>query len=134
MRLQQPKKKTREENLVPLINVVFLMLIFFLVAGSLRQFQARGIEPVHVFAARLSDKPRQPLLINADGQVTVDDQLVEGDQLLGVLQKMAANSPDKVVFIVADKRLDASIFADVLLAADRAGVKNVRLVTQRKQR
>ena len=134
MRIKQPPKKPREENLVPLINVVFLMLIFFLVAGSLRDFQARGIKPVEIHQARLSDKPRQPLLMNAQGQISINNQLVEADQLVTVLQKAAANSPDKIIFIVADKRLAASTFTDVLQAAAKAGVKDVRLVTQRKQR
>jgi len=57
MRLQQPQKKPREENLVPLINFVFLMLVFFLVAGSLREFQSRGVKPVEIHQARISEKP-----------------------------------------------------------------------------
>jgi len=133
MRLQQPHKKPREENLVPLINVVFLMLVFFLIAGSLREFQTREVKPVEVLQTRVSDKPRQPLLINADGQITLNNHLVEADQLVSVLQKVAANSPDKIIFIVADQGLDASNFTDVLHAARKAGVKNVRLVTQRKR-
>ncbi|MEL7528591.1 MAG: biopolymer transporter ExbD, partial [Pseudomonadota bacterium] len=45
MRMRQQQRRDPPENTIPLINVVFLMLIFFLFAGSIARDDARKIEP-----------------------------------------------------------------------------------------
>lgn len=133
MRLPLPTKKPREENLIPLINVVFLMLIFFLVAASLRQFQARGVKPVIADDMATSESTHKPLLINADGKITLDGDLIDEQDLKKTLLQMAGRQSLATVFIVADRNLPASMFVDVLQAAKSAGVKNIRLVAQRRR-
>lgn len=120
--------------MIPLINVVFLMLIFFLVAASLRQFQARGIKPV-VAADITNSKPaRTPLLINADGKITLDGNLIDAVDLKNTLLQIADRSSLGVVFVVADRDLPASKFIDILQVAKSAGVKDIRLVAQRRRK
>ena len=67
MRLRRKRRQTNDENIIPLINIVFLMLIFFLVAGALRPFQEEGITPAQANAEHEKERPLQPVMIDAEG-------------------------------------------------------------------
>ncbi|WP_299377422.1 biopolymer transporter ExbD [uncultured Kiloniella sp.] len=75
------------ESTLPMINVVFLLLIFFMIAGSLQKTLPFNITPLKAQA----DIPKQetPLIIHisALGQIMVEDQEVKFEKLKTVIQK-----------------------------------------------
>ncbi|MEZ5840819.1 MAG: biopolymer transporter ExbD [Hyphomicrobiales bacterium] len=132
MRINHQDPAPREANLVPLINVVFLMLVFFLIAGSLRPFMARDIDPPRTAAADPGARPRGPLAIAADGQMFLAGEPLAAADLPAYLAAHAAHSEPQPLFVVADRALPAAALLDLVEAAKAAGIAQTRLVTRRR--
>lgn len=120
-------------NLTPLIDVVFQLLLFFLVAT---RFAAEDREldvmlPAASEARPLMAQPRE-LFVNIDhqGQFYIQGRVVSGDEVSQLLRQAAINNPaHQSVVIRADKRvqLDAAVF--VMNACNQAGISDYRLTT-----
>jgi biopolymer transport protein ExbD len=134
MKLRHKKQTaTNDDNLIPLINVVFLMLIFFLAAGALRPFSEEGVKPATANETGNDERPSGPVLINAKGQVTIKGVEYEFSSLAGLFRHRVTSGQTTPLPIVADRGLTASKLVDVIEAAKAAGIKKIRLVTRRKK-
>ncbi|GGO84127.1 hypothetical protein GCM10011348_29650 [Marinobacterium nitratireducens] len=73
---RQQGKTTSDDNLIPLINVVFLMLIFFMVAGQISRSDAvRIVPPASISDKRTAAENPVEVLI-ADAQLYLDNEAV----------------------------------------------------------
>lgn len=91
-----------DEGVLPLINVVFMLLVFFLLAGTLTSAEMLEIDPT---ASRSQADPRDQdfvILIGAGGELAVGDALVSADTLAGLLPARIAEAPATPVWIKAD--------------------------------
>lgn len=132
MHLKRQKKKRDDENLIPLINIVFLMLIFFLAAGALRPFREDNVEPAEATFTQDGERPMGPVLISPDGQISVGGIEQDQDALKSLLQTRVASGNKSPLPVVADKNLDAEKLVDVIETAKAAGIKKIRLVTRKR--
>lgn len=82
MKFTKPQARTSNEDaLIPLINVVFLMLIFFMIAGQISPPEALLVEPPSSRQGQLTEPEHILLLMDAQGRVALDDDLIEPTQL-----------------------------------------------------
>jgi biopolymer transport protein ExbD len=129
MRLKLPQRREPPENTSPLINVVFLMLIFFLFAGSVARDDARKIEPPLNI---LEDET-----IRSTGALIVDQQgrTFAGDSEIGVADWLAArgaaDGSDGPIKVAADGTLKADTLEKVLRDLKDAGRTDIVLITRR---
>ena len=132
MRLRKPQQKTDQENLIPLINVVFLMLIFFLITGMLKPFSVAGIHlPEMEMNEQLKNRDIK-LLISETGQIIVGDQIIAKDDLGSFLSTQKVNGMTAVSFI-ADRRLSASVFIEIIERAKEAQIDAVHIYAKRQK-
>lgn len=131
MRLTEPAPRRAFENILPLINVVFLMLIFFLAAGTLKPFAELDVTPARTAAETASEHGRDTVLVDADGQIAFQGGLLTEAELEGRLKLFAASNPAEKLNILADRTLASQTLISVLAVASRAGLKNISLVTAR---
>lgn len=128
------KQKTRKlENTVTLINIVFLMLIFFLVAGTLAPAPDREVDLV-ALAASDPAAPPDMLFIRADGSLTWRGEampLADHVARWQSLQLEQGNTP-KPMRIAADRTLAAIKLLDQFEALRRAGIQNIVLLAERQ--
>lgn len=117
-------------NMTPMIDMVFLLLIFFLVATTFATDE-RDITvqlPVTSQSQPLSAPPRQLIInIKEDGQITVSAQAYDKPQLAELLGNVLRNNPDKEVLIRADRRSLFQHYADVVSICRHAGVNESKL-------
>ncbi|WP_269584131.1 ExbD/TolR family protein [Roseibium sp. Sym1] len=125
MRLKPPRHREPQENTVPLINVVFLMLIFFLFAGSLARDDARRIAPPLNI---LEDET-----IRSTGALVIDGQgrTFAGDAEIPVVDWLARKEDEGPVKIAADGDLKADALEKVLGDLKAAGRREIVLITRR---
>ena len=113
-------KRRRPENIVPMINVAFLLLIFFLMTAVIAPS-----DPVVIATPDGQGEQGQAadhtILIEADGTLWVDG--LKGVQLTSL--------SDRPVLLRADKALPAPDLATVLSQLRRAGVREVVLEVAR---
>lgn len=130
MRLDTPRKKQQEPDLTGLINIVFLILIFFIVAGSLRPYSARDIKLAKAPRQTQSAAPRSSLVVQADGQILYRGGAVPFEELQATLEGVARHETGRPFVIVADKRADAARLLDIVAIAKSAGATSVAILTE----
>ncbi len=129
MQLQFRKQEEESDTILPLINVVFLLLIFFIMTGALHAVDYFNVNPPSSsseFQASLDDTV---ILVGADGRLAIDNKEVdEIDLQLSVSDKLAAKA-GPVFRIKADGRVDAARVVEVMELIEAVGVRRVMLLT-----
>ncbi|MDP6636106.1 MAG: biopolymer transporter ExbD [Phycisphaerae bacterium] len=131
MRIANNEDIEAPPNLMPLIDMVFLLLIFFLVASSLNQEereQSLRLPRTSKAAQPMSAAPRQ-LIINIlhDGSMKVGGQTIKSDALKGMLENVAKNEPERRVLIRAHEGSLFKYFAGVLDMSTACGINPVKV-------
>lgn len=134
MRLPVAKKKPQFENTIPLINVVFLILIFFLLAGTLTTQDARDIKPPETARITESEVPDGALFMDAGGMLKFRGETITAENAVHWFAADVASAPDggAPVKIFADRAAPAKALMTVVEQLNRANVKGVVLITLRK--
>lgn len=119
------KPATLAENTIPLINVVFLMLIFFLIAGSLAAPLAPGLAPPETATLPPAPARSDVVQIVASGEIYYLGETLGREALLARLAEIGP--PD--IRLIADKALPADDLIALLEALRAAGHEKIRLMT-----
>lgn len=131
MRIADKSRHPRELDLTALIDVVMLVLIFFIVAGTIRPFSAKDFELAKISKPQSGASPRALIVVDRDGAIRVGNQLVELDTVgPRVSEIMTQTKADRLV-IVADARLSAVRLMDVAKRLKDSGTKNISILTER---
>lgn len=117
-------------NLMPLIDMVFLLLIFFLVATTIAQDERDKKIKLAITGApsALSDPPQMVVInIRENGDILVNGQQKSHEQLKGILKKAKDASPPRDVLIRADHESKHKFFADVVDVCHDSGVAAINI-------
>ncbi len=104
MRLPEDPEKPLQINVVPMIDVVFAVLAFFLLS-SLFLSQSQGLTVTLPGAQTATPQPQKPVTVTIDatGQVTVADRPLKDDQIALTVQTLVTEGGSKLVLIRADQ-------------------------------
>jgi biopolymer transport protein ExbD len=131
MRRRATKEPDQSEvNLTPMLDVVFIMLIFFIVTASF--VKEAGIDVTRPPAATAERKERGNILvaITADNQIWVDRRQVAPRALRANIERLHAENPQGSVVIQADEKSENGLLVRVMDAARLAGVTSVSLAAE----
>ncbi|WP_193182995.1 ExbD/TolR family protein [Nisaea sediminum] len=128
MRLVKPKRKSAAENVLPLINVVFLLLIFFMLAGALEKADMLNIDPPETLATELPDDTTAILLVDEQGALSFRDEIVGRDQIVARLTAWFAEHPDGRLKLKADAKSDAAEVIALIEELRAVGLKELGLL------
>ena len=118
-----------EERILPLINVVFLLLIFFMIAGSLSVTEPFDLEPPASRGEGEHEPDSLMILLGQDGQLALKNELIEEVALLERLARELKDKPDTRITLKADNRLPANQLVRFTQTLYEAGVKKLHLLT-----
>ncbi len=132
--MRRQSKATAEEsevNLTPMLDVVFIMLIFFIVTASF--VKESGMDVNRPDAATATLKPRGNILvaITPSGQIWIDKRQVDVRALRANLERLHAENPQGAVVIQADEDSKNGLLVAVMDAAKLAGIDNVSIAAER---
>jgi biopolymer transport protein ExbD len=127
MRLKLKNKSARIE-LIPLIDIIFLLLVFF-IYSMLSMVVYRGIPIVLPVAQSLETEKGETLVITIDqkGDVFVDQEFVPGDELVSRLNEERAAFPGKTAIISGHMKAPYGTFVNVLDDVRLAGFPKVSM-------
>jgi biopolymer transport protein ExbD len=119
-----------EVNLTPMLDVVFIMLIFFIVTASF--VKEAGVEVNRQQAATAEPKETATLFvaITDSGQIWIDKRVVDVRAVRANIERLHAENPQGGVVVQADKNSKTGLLVQVLDAARAAGVENVSLAAE----
>lgn len=123
MNLSPPTRRQPGESIVPMINVVFLLLIFFLMTAEIAPPEPLQVDPPVATSETPAEKD-QMLFIDVDGVLAYGD--LKGD---AVLTALAARDPALPLMIRADQALPAKTLAQFLPRLAQAGLSKVQLIS-----
>ena len=120
-------------NLTSVMDLVFLLLIFFLVASRFAQ-EDRELDVVLPSASEarpLTVAPKEMFVnVDKDGKYFVDGRIVGVEDLEAILRQAVANNPaSQSVIIRADKRVVFDFVVGVMNACNKTGVHNYSVTT-----
>ena len=133
MKFEGLRRSSHVPNITPLIDIVFLLLVFFMLTSHFVQDDALNIQlPETESGKRLDEKQSIEIVITAEGQWFYQGQALEADGLYLALQKDLSERKDKRVRIRGDKSSELDSTVTLLDIARRAGATAVDIVTERK--
>jgi len=119
-------------DLTPMLDVVFIMLIFFIVTASF--IKEAGIEVNRPEASTSQPKENVNILVavNANNEIWMDKRRIDVRAVRANIERLHAENPTGAVVIQADNKSNTETVAAVLDAAREAGVFDVSLATEEK--
>ncbi|MBT3940359.1 MAG: biopolymer transporter ExbD [Pelagibacterales bacterium] len=122
-------KKQRSPNLVPLINIVFLLLIFFMLSGTLSKKDFFEVTPPISKTSAYAEAPELVVLISKENKIALDNTLINIKELEILLSKELKNKDIEEVLIKADGNAKSGILSEVIKHIRNAGIKRAAIVT-----
>ncbi len=128
-RFSSPSQETEEINLSPLIDMVFILLIFFIVTTVF--VEETGIDVNKPEAASAVDLQKQSILIavTPKGEVVYGGRDIGVNGVRGVVQRLTRDDPDMPVILQADKAVTTDRLVRVIDEAKLGGAQLVNIST-----
>ena len=134
MRLRRREIKKARIEIIPMIDTVFFLLVFFMIS-TLSMSRYSGI-PVNLPKAATGQQPPSAstaVTISPDGKISIDKQDVARDQIRKVLQERLNKNAELLVLINADERVEHGIVIEIMDAARQAGVAKMAIAVKPKE-
>ncbi len=132
MKLRPPERQRADENVIPLINVVFLLLIFFVLVGTLAPPEPFEVTPPTSASVDPAGERETTVLLSAEGRLAVGSQEVNHDSLGELIAARLSKDKRALVQLKADTRVEAERLITVMDVLREAGVDTLILLTSRE--
>ncbi len=126
----------KSPDLAPLIDVVFLLLVFFMLTGSFKKETVQKLLlPESASEGLLSDSKEPAVItVTGEGAFFLDERKVSGIQELGeLLKKRKEKSPGLTVHLKADRNTVLQTVLHIMDAVREAGVEDLNLISEPKR-
>lgn len=130
MRFPRHRHIDNQINLTPLIDVVFQLLVFFMLAGSMRATPPFPVDPASSRSRTFGDEREGVVLVRADGAVALNDHELSRPQLLQEVSTLLATDADVLIQIKADADAEAGLVIEVMEELRDVGVSYIVLLTR----
>ena len=126
----RPGQEEAQIDMTPMLDIVFTMLIFFIVTASF--VKESGITVEKPNAETASKRPKANIFIGIDnrGDIYMLKNKVDKDAVKATLKDMLLENPESTVVVQADSRAEAESLLNVLDAAKAAGVRNISVAAE----
>ena len=130
VKFQYKEKIPFKLDLIPMINIVFLLLIFFMLTATTPTKEGREVDLPKARTAEKSNKQYFTVTIDKLGALQLDGNEVALKTLQGQLESKIRGQKNTVVSIHADKVIEFELFGQVIELAKQAGAEDFILATE----
>jgi biopolymer transport protein ExbD len=131
MRRRYSQEKDEEEvNLTPMLDVVFIMLIFFIVTASFVKESGMDISRPDAVTAIKKERGNILIAITPTGQIWIDRRQVDVRSVRANIERLHAENPQGAVVIQADRESKNGLLVEVMDAAKLAGVESISIAAE----
>jgi biopolymer transport protein ExbD len=122
------KREYDDDSLLPLVNIIFLLLIFFMIAGVIeKRIIKDDIELPSADLTKFDNKEITKIFINKNNEYFINDELIEIGNINQYIKAIKKNE----VVIVADKSLLINDINLLLIKLHENDIKNIKLLSSR---
>ncbi len=123
-------RRSSEINLASMMDMAFILLIFFVVTTNFTQETGIDINKPKASTAQELGKSNILIGVTKEGAIHVNESRVSLGSLQTILRRYMAEDPERAVVIIADRDASVSTAIDVLDECNKARVKKVSISTE----
>ena len=127
---QYVEEEEAEINLTPMLDVVFIMLIFFIVTASFVKESGLDVNRPDAPTAVKKENANILVAIGASNEIWIDRRRIDPRAVRANIERMHAENPEGAVIIQADKKAFTETLVLVMDSARQAGVYNVSIAAE----
>ena len=124
-----------EVQMAPLIDVIFLLLIFYAVTTQFVTDERLKLKLPEAETAEKSGSGREDrppeVVVAVDGTVWIDDQIIPEQELKGRIKQLVERAPDRAIILKGDKGAEYGVVVHVLDVARSVGAKMIQMSAER---
>lgn len=128
--LQAPEET--ELDMTPMLDIVFIMLIFFIVTTSFVKESGVTVSVPQAETASQQDNPNIFIAITESGEVWIDRRPVDPRSVRAIVARLHADNPEGSVIIQSDEYAATGILVDVMDQVRLAGVEGIAIAADKK--
>lgn len=118
--------------MTPMLDIVFIMLIFFIVTASFVREAGISVNSPRASTAQTQDQANMMIAINEAGEVWIDGRAVDIRAIRANVARLKALNPEGAVVIQADANAKTYLLVEAMDQARQAGVENVSIAARIK--
>jgi len=124
------QQEETEINITPMLDIVFIMLIFFIVTTSF--IKETGIDPNRPEAETAYKQERGNILIaiNSVGDIWMNKRKIDLGQVRQMVEQARNESPESSVVIIADEKAATGVLIDLMDQIRLGGVSNISVAAE----
>jgi biopolymer transport protein ExbD len=126
-RRHRPAAEETELDMTPMLDIVFIMLIFFIVTTSFVKESGVTVDSPRAETASRQEKANIFIAITAEGEVWVDRRPVDPRSVRAIVARLHADNPEGSVIIQADAASATRVLVDVMDQVRLAGVEGIAI-------
>lgn len=118
--------ESAEIDLTPMLDVVFILLIFFIVTSTFAREEAIGLEPPPPPAPDQADQPQVPAIliyVDESNLITVNGRLADVSSVRANIERVIAETPNSSVIIQAHPKAKSGVIVKIRDEAYNAGFR-----------
>ncbi len=129
-RKHQLIEEESEINMTPMLDIVLIMLIFFIVTSSFVKESGVEVERPAAATATRQEQGNILIAITSENVIWVDRREVEPPALGVVIERLQAENPGGTVVVQADRAARAGLLVQVIDQVRRAGIEDVAVAAE----
>lgn len=118
-------------DMTPMLDVVFIMLIFFIVSASFVRESGLDVTRPEAETTRIASRAAMVIAIGADNAIWINRRQIETAALGAQLERLHAENPAGGAVITADTKADTGVLVRVMDALRLAGVKGISIAADK---
>jgi biopolymer transport protein ExbD len=126
-KIPESANKAVEVNIAPLMDMVFILLIFFIVTTSFTKETGVDVTKPKASSAETLEKENVLIAITKEGSIHIHERQVDLPMLGGILKRLTAEKPNRSAVIVSDRDAPTGRVVDVIDECNNAGIKKVSI-------
>jgi biopolymer transport protein ExbD len=129
MQISDTQEKRELENLLPLVNVVFLLLIFFMVAGAFSSPELFTINPAVASNESRADQQSLTIVVNQQGELAINQNRVKAEELTDLINRYLEGNPNSKVQLKPDAEAEALRIVELLEILANSNLQAIHIMT-----
>jgi biopolymer transport protein ExbD len=129
---RRPKESMQTIDISPLIDMVFILLIFFMVSTTFNKDMKLDLTRPGAASATPASTKSIRIFIDQSHDIYIDDQLTKPWVLQSRVRDMLQNDPEKPVLVITDRGVPSEKLLEVVDQARLAGARDVGVATEKE--
>lgn len=130
--IRNKRQQNDELNITPLIDIIFILLIFFIVTTTFVKEMKLDIERPGASSGEMTDSKSIRITIEKNRNITIDGKPVNSWMVQSYVQNLLAKNRERAILLIADKHVETGFLVEIADSCRLGGGKNIAVDVEKK--